>query len=1345
MKRLAILLLFTVICIKNICVYSDNLKQVADKEYMSNSSITSLCQNHRGVMWIGTCDGLNIYDGRRVETLKIKHGEGDYFSGNLIDNIVYSGNDVYWIQTYYGLNRLDRRTNEVVHFDEFQKHFFMTTDKSGTLFVLKDDNCVYYYCDKERRFEKLNVAGVPVSDVLDFFIDEAECMWIVMKGYSCCLDVRRSDGEDDRIVLQPHKEHFTYRKPLAYCFNDGRAFFYVDADSDLYAYHIKERKREFIANLKDDIRQRGRITSVVRFYNDYFVSFLVNGVIRLEKEGIGYKSFALPIKSGVFCLKKDLFQDVVWIGTDGKGVYLYSNSQYSIRSVVLDNYKGMIGCPVRALFLDDEGTFWLGTKGNGILKISDFRVDANVSDYHSEMLTHSNSGLGSNSVYCFSKSRRGVLWIGDEEGLNYWSYREKRIKKLPLRTADGVDFKYVHDIYEEDERTLWLASVGMGIMRLRISGSSDNPTIDEVRRYVINGGAFDSNYFFSIYADKRGNLLFGNKGYGAYRFNKQTDGLEALAIHKNESMTLNNILDISGDEAGNYLFGTSYGLIKYASDASYKLFNARQGFLNNTIHAVMGSDASHFWLSTNMGLILFDSKRDAFRTYGFGDGLEVLEFSDGATYRDAATGTLFFGGINGFVSVREDGRPENAYMPPVYFDRLSIFGADCSWGDFASQTGRGEELRLKHNQNFFSVSFTSVDYLTGNNCTFFYKLKGLSDQWVDNGASQTLSFTNMSPGEYTLLVKYRNNVFGQESEVYPLHIYIAPPWYASWWAYVLYVLLALSAIAWCVRSFVLRSRRKKRELLKEIERKHQRNVFESKLRFFMSIAREFCTPLTLIYGPCERILSVKGLSKLVTDYVQMIQTNAERLNALIHELIEFRHIETGGREPRIEKLDVARLLKELARTFVELARSRHIVFLSKIPESVSWNSDKVFLDTIFVNVISSAFRSVPDGKSVKMELCETDGNLVFRIAYEGDEMAQEEMKRIFSRYGGLENYGGLGDDSFSRNALGLAMAYKMVQLLQGTLEVAKTEEGWNSLVLSLPQREETAGLVEMRQVISEYVLKTETRLDIQLPQYEFDKMRPVMLVLENDVEMLWFIGEIFSEEFNVIPVREVCDVERMLGEVFPHIVICDDTMPGLDCTELVKHLKANKETAHIPVIVLSGQHDMEAQMEVLEAGAEAFVPKPFSADYLRISVRQVMERKEILKDYFSSPISSFEKVDGKLTHKESKKFLQSVLKVINDNITDRNLTPRFIAEKLAMSSRSLYRRMEEIGEGSPTDLIRDSRLHVAKDLLLTTKKTIDEVVFDSGFSNKVTFFKVFKEKYGCTPKEFRTKHLDNIC
>ena len=638
-----------------------------------------------------------------------------------------------------------------------------------------------------------------------------------------------------------------------------------------------------------------------------------------------------------------------------------------------------------------------------------------------------------------------------------------------------------------------------------------------------------------------------------------------------------------------------------------------------------------------------------------------------------------------------------------------------------------------------------MDYLNGNNCTYFYKLKGLSDQWVNNGSESGVSFTNMAPGEYTLLVKYYNSVFDKESDVYSLVIRIGDPWYASWWAYLIYALCLLLLAALLIRSFILRSKRKKQELLNEIEKRHQKNVFESKLRFFTNIAHEFCTPLTLIYGPCGRILSSKGLSKFVVDYVQMIQTNAERLNNLIHELIEFRRIETGNREVRVESLNVSSIVKGIAKTFVEMAKSRNITFLSKIPEQVMWNSDKGFLNTIIINLISNAFKYTPDGQSLKIEVDTSRENmLALRVANEGSTIKEKDFQYIFNRYAILDNFENQDEKNFSRNGLGLAISYNMAKLLNGTLKVENTSDGWVMFTLTLPVMELTTGVSETKRLMAEYIPKIDTQPILKLPQYEFDKMRPTLLVVDDEIEMLWFIGEIFSADFNVVTLQDPERLDQVMNEVYPNVIICDVMMPGMGGIELTRRIKSVKETAHIPIIVVSGRHEMEQQMEALSAGAEMYITKPFSAEYLRISVCQVIERKEMLKNYFSSPISSFEKSDGKLTHKESKKFLQSVLKIINDNITNKDLTPRYIADRLAISPRSLYRKMEEIGEDSPTDLIKECRLHIAKDLLLTTKKTIDEIVFDSGFSNKVTFFKVFREKYECTPKEFRMKHLEEV-
>ncbi|NDV63663.1 two-component regulator propeller domain-containing protein [Bacteroides sp. 224] len=1313
-----------------------NLKQLANKEYMSNTSITSLCQDEQGVMWIGTCDGLNLYDGKQIQSPQAE-GVSNYLSGNLIDKIVYTNKNTYWIQTYYGLNMLNNETGVITPYNQFNKLFFMEKDKDGTLFIINKSNSIHYYHKESQSFRELNLSGIPYSDILSFFIDKNNYMWIIMKSYGSCYEIKNQPNGDITLIPQS-QESIPFNLNLSYCFYDNNCINYINSEHDFYSYNTDNKQRTYICNMKKEILKRGKISSIIKHHDDFFVGFVMDGVIRLEKETKSqiYKPQYIDINCGVFCLKRDQSQDIVWIGTDGQGVYIYSDPLYSIKPVVLDMQKAKR--PVRALFWDDERTLWVGTKGNGILKFRNYHPDNNITDSPLEHLTIGN-GLGSNAVYCFAESKQHILWIGDEEGLNYYSFRDHKIRRIQLM-VDGRPFKYIHDIHETGNSELWLASVGMGIIKAKIKSVGSTIVLEDIRHYVINNKDFESNYFFSIFAENDSTIFFANKGYGVFTYRADANGLIPFFSNSYQNASLNNVLAMDKDSLGNYLFGTTAGLIKYKSENSYELFDAQEGFPNNTIHDIIKTKGCSFWLSTNLGLINFDTQRKIFRSYGYNDGLSVTEFSDGASYLDEKNNTLFFGGVNGFVSIQANGKPEEVYLPPVYFSQLSILGEQHNIQKYLIKEKNKNVLSLQYDQNFFSISFIAVDYLNGNNNMYSYRLEGINNQWINNGKENLISFTNMAPGKYTLQVKYYNSAYEMESEVYSIPIHIRDPWYTTTWAYIIYTLLLLGLIAVLIRSYTAYTNRKKQEKLNEIEKLHQRNVFESKLRFFTNIAHEFCTPLTLIYGPCERILTTKNLDKSVVKYVQMIQTNAERLNNLINELIEFRKIETGNRELRIESLPITTLANNVADTFADMAKSRNINFLKKIPNSVTWNSDKVFLSTILINLLSNAFKYTPDGMCIRIEIENDDPeNLIVRVANEGSFIREENFKHVFNRYTVLDNFENQNGRDVSRKGLGMAISYNMAKLLKGTIRIENIPDYGVLFTLVLPAME-LPSTPPAKVIATEYIPKIEVQPAFNLPVYEFNKAKPTILVIDDEIEILWFIGDLFIKDFNVITLKEPRKLNEILNEVYPNIIICDQMMNEVNGIELIHQLKSDKETAHIPIIMVSGNYEMDAQISALSAGAEMYITKPFNAEYLRISVLQMMERKEILKDYFNSPISSLEKNAGKITHKDHKKFMAALFKVINDNISDKNLTPRVLAKQLDISTRSLYRKLEEIGEESPTTIIKESRLHLTQNMLITSKKTIDEVFVYSGFSNKASFFKAFKEKYGCTPGEFRVKH-----
>ncbi|GAB1415475.1 response regulator [Paludibacter sp.] len=1316
-------------------------------------------------MYIGTCDGLNFFNSRDVTSYQPKN-EQNFLSGNVIDRIIYTGNNIFWIQTYYGLNKYDANTNTVSHFNDFQKLYFIDKSQNNNLFIVKESNSIYYYHSSTDTFKKIQLSGFIFSDLSNVFIDNNNILWILTnKGYNLNYHIVENKGEDN-ISVTPLQNNNINTNILQSYYVDNELYI-IDKKYNLYSFDLLTKNEKFIFDLKSEIQKRGKVSSITSLKGNIFIGFMTNGLIQLKKEQGLYTKNDIGINSGIFCLKKDIKQDLIWIGTDGKGVYTYSNTLISIKSYVLSNLAYNIECPVRAIFLDKSNSLWIGSKGDGILKIHNYNVNKNLNDCEVELINKSNNAINDNVIYAFGKSKKNILWIGGEDGLYYYSYKTKKINKININIdgqksrilhsyegyqymeesqANANTFRYIHDIFETSDSKLWISSVGLGIICADIKGSEDSPVLTNIKHYTINNGDFESNYFFSIYAENDTSIWFANRGYGAFHFNNQTRNLDPINHHSNQTnQTINDVFAIRKDKNGNIIIGTGYGLLKYSSPETTKIFNTESGFLNNSIHAIQEDEDDTFWLTTNRGIIHFDNRNETFRIYDNPDGLFVTEFSDGASYKDKESGLLFFGGINGFVTIQKDTTDEQKYMPDIFFDQLTIFGEKINIYEKLRKNKKNSILELSFKQNFFTLSFTAIDYVNGANYNYFYKISELSDQWIDNGSNNNASFTNISPGTYTLKVKYYNRTLNKESDEYVLKIHINPPWFLSIWAYVFYWLSGIFIVFLILNYYSQRQSKKKQALIDEWEQKHQKEIFESKLQFFTSIAHEFCTPLTLISGPCERILSQSGITKFVSNYIKMIKSNAERLNDLILELIEFRRIETGNRELFIESINVEELTNSILERFEDLRKTNAINLQSQLPTNLIWNSDKGFLSTILTNLLSNAFKYTQNGKCIVVSIQNAENQLTIKVANEGKPIKESNFSRIFDRYTILDDFENKENiEAFSRNGLGLAILNNMINLLNGTISVSNTPDGFILFTVNLPALEATYENKERTSNIPQYTPRHVTHHTLSLPNFSVDHSKPTMLIIDDDIEFLWLTSEMFSDEFNIKALDDPTQIDDILIETRPNIILSDIMMPGFSGIELTKKIKSNPVITHIPIVIISGNYGVEKQIQAMEAGAEMYINKPFDVQFLKISVKQILERKENLKDYYNSPISSFELVDGKITHKDDKKFLQKIIKIINNNLANKDLSAQFIADKLGIGYRSLYRKLEDMGEKNLVELIRDCRLHVACNLLINSKFTIEEIAYKSGYSSKVNFYKVFNKKHGCTPKEYRDQFEKNI-
>lgn len=1336
-SALAVLILFCA-AYSNLKAY--NLRQISDKEGLSNSSILSISQDTDGFMWFGSCDGLNIFNGINIDVYKPTTNNNN-ISGNLIESIIEAENGIFWIHTNYGLDRFDKRKKTVEHFENFNGRFFLCKNKENDIFILTETSCLYYYNNLSKSFNKIDISNIIFNDVLCFNVDADNTLWIFtndkqIRSYS----IQKSTTGD--INLSPIKLLDPDNRLLS-CFSEGNLVYFIDETYTMYEYNLSDKKKYYIGNIKNEIQHRGRISSIIKHHNDYFISFQTDGLIRLKntpEKQINYEVEDINIKCGVFCLLKDKYQDIIWIGTDGQGVYIYSNDAYSIKSTLFSSFTKNIAKPARALFLDKENTLWIGTKGDGILRILDYNFNKQVENNKTENLKSENSVLSNNSVYSFTTGTKNILWIGNEEGINYYSYSEKKLKTISLKDKDTA-IRYVHDILQLNDSVLWVATVGTGILKITVSWKNQTPTFEKVEQFTIKDGDFYSNYFFTIYKENDTSIWFGNRGFGAFNMNTTTSQLTSLEFdRKYKIRTLNDIFSIVKDDNGNMWFGTSYGLIKHHQGKEDAVFNEKIGFPNNTIHGILSDSQKNLWLSTNQGIIKFNTEDETFLTFNQQNGLKITEFSDGAYYKDDASGNLFMGGINGFITISENNVVTEEYLPPIHFNNLGIFGKEYNIYDFLKQNKDRDELRLNYSQNFFSISFIAIDYLNSNNYTYLYNLDGLSDHWIDNGSSNTVYFTNIAPGAYTLHVKYKNRVTGQQSAVYSIVIKITPPWYMSFAAYTIYTLFILLTLALGVKTVIQRNRKKRSIAIDKIKQEHQTEVYESKLRFFTNIAHEFCTPLTLIYGPCNRILTYKGADRYVIEYTQLIQRNAQRLNDLIQELIEFRRIETGNRKPQIEPVKISEFTQDIADTFDYLAESKNIIYEKNIAPSLTWNSDKGFLITIIVNLISNAFKYTDTEGTVIFSVNIKNNYLYITVTNTGKGIKEENIDQIFDRYSILDDFENQDEKtSISRNGLGLAISYSMIKLLDGDIKVESKPYEKTHFIVNLPFQQSVIENNNINTSLPAINIKKGYTDTLELPKYTFNELKPTILIIDDEIEMLWFISEIFASDFNVICINKPAETQQVLDEVHPNIIICDIMMPKITGLTLTKEIKSNPKTAHIPMILVSAKYQVEEQIEGITAGAEMYITKPFNVDYLKASVKQLITKKETLKDYFSSPMSAFDLANGKLTHKEHRKFIQKILDIINKNVTNKELSSKFIAAELNLSTRHLYRKLSDIGTNSIADMIREYRLHIAKDLLLNTTMTIDQIIYKSGYATRGPFFKAFAEKYGCTPKEFRDK------
>lgn len=1307
---------------------------------LSNNAIIDIYQDDRGYMWIGTYDGLNLFNGRNTYVYRFEPDNKNTLCSNIINKISDGGPGYLWVSTSMGLNRFSLKDRKVTEsYPEYPECLLIATDSLENTLVVSRKNFISCHTSRTASFQDIYTRDITPETARLLFVGEQGRFYLLS-----------SDGVLKQLIPDysklpltiKTKENKIHDKPIEQAFYEEGVLYYVDADNKLYRYRTEENKETYLSDLSGWMEKYGKVARVVSFQSKLYLVFRNGLLLDPDKP-----EEAIDLNIGVFSMFKDKKQQILWIGTDGQGLRMLYDKYERFDGLALEDLPFVMLNPVRSVYTDEDKTLWFGTKGDGFVRIKEYDSYAKGEIPLDRIARYTTAdGLSNNRVYCFFKSLyHPLVWIGtDGPGLSYYSYEDEKVHTLPSKIDTRI--RYVHSICEINDSTLWMATTGDGLIEVVLERDKSGLTVKYLQSYLLEKDGKICNEFYSMYYDGKSTLYLGSRGgYGMARFDLLTRQYDFMSMNNSANQAIGDVLSLCYSSDSTFYLGASSGMTRMKCDQSgtceFWQYDRSDGISNDMIHGILEDKDKCIWLSSNKGLTKYNPHNNFFHNYGSQE-LMVTEFSDDAYWKCPYTGRLFFGGVDGLVWIDPQNDRQESYSPDLHFFELKMGDETFSLYDYAD--ANPGPVTIPPDVSTFTISFVATDYIHGDNYEYSYLLQDYNTAWTELQKSNEISFTKLPYGNYTLKVRYKNDVYDSNAREYLLPLKILPPWYLSTWAIAVYILLAILLAGVLVYWLNRRIAEKQQQVARKIHEEQKEKLYEAKLNFFANITHELCTPLTLINGVGDYIQTYaeNTSDNKLKRYIRILRDNVASLNELIQEILDFRKIEEAGLNYfSIRRISVPDIIRRQYESFTPIAEQNGIKFVLSLPDQLYWNTDPTGLKKILVNLISNAFKYSDEAGEIRISATAENKSLIIRVYNSGKGISETDLKTIFDRYrilGDLEgnNY----TQTTSRNGLGLFICHSIVQSLHGTIEVKSEEGRFAEFIVRLPHLEAEEEEAEPENEEPETVPVLSSPIDeTGLPGIISPENKPCVLVVDDHKDIVWLIKESLSEAYTIVEAYGVEEAIRLMEKQTPALIITDIMMPEIDGMELISRVKSDKFTRHIPLIVVSARISEHDQAEGLDLGADAYLTKPFSAVVLRSVVNRLMTSKKELKDYYYSPESAYEQSGGQLIHQEDKEFMDAVTAIIRENLDKETLRLELIAEKMGMNTRSLYRRFKKISPLTPSDFIKDYRFNYAAQLLVTTNLSVQEIIYKVGISNRSYFYREFAAKYNQTPTEYRNK------
>ncbi|WP_201982396.1 hybrid sensor histidine kinase/response regulator transcription factor [Hymenobacter rubidus] len=1368
---------------------------------LSHSDAMAVAQDRAGFIWVGTNRGLDRYDGYSLKTYTLPiTREG--VSGNRIKVLHLAPNGRLWVGTERaGLGYYDAATDKLTTLNEAaapaayrplvrqllgvsimglasdgQGQLWVGTQWAG-LFVLAFDKQAHLATIRRVPF----AANAPATYALSSLATDAEGnVWVgtydhglgVVRAGSTALAIeataftelvrvlqvdRRGDlwiGSDQRVFWvsaanrRAVRELTTHPQPIAYpqlqsMLLDSFGRLWVGTIYGLYVWEAGAvtgqapplRPAPTLLLPADGEPFSINSERVHQIFEDRTqVMWLCASAGGLNKVDLRQKPFGqlrrqrtgqtALANNYINAIYKEEATNTLWLGTRN-GVQAYDLARQTYRSYTSKD-GGTRGVDVSAVFKASNGTLWFGTRSRGLVSLTRQNGREKLTTYNQ---LPNGIRLNTINIERITEDRYGHLWVATYgAGLFKFSLSGEFLGNYRMENSGLPTNIFSFLLYDPHQDVLWASTTDQGLLKLRATPDSLQ-ILRQLRHQPDAADGLLVNFVWPLLLDRQGTLWIGTIGGGLHQLNTDSQGRE-----------------------------TVHNLHKYLPESD--------------VESIMADDAGQLWIG-GTGLYRYSPGTRRYLRYDVADGLQSNAFKVGAADR-GADGTLYFGGINGVSYFQPATIQPNPHAPVVQLTGLRIASQPVAVGQpfngrvlLTRPLSEPQTVVIRPGDNDFSVEFVGLNYANPQKNRYAYQLEGYNAGWVTPPPGQrSASFANLPPGQYTLRVKASNGEGSWSVQPAIMHFDVRAPWYKTAWAYGLYALLLLGAVALYRRIEMSQQQLKSRLVLEQFQAEKEKELTNLKLGFFTSISHELRTPLTLILGPMEDVISSLGAMVGVQTKVQLMQRQAQKLLDLVNQLLDFRKVETGNVPLRASYGNVLPFLTEQFASFQLKAQERAVHYQLQLPaEPVELFFDRSKLEIILTNLLANAFKYVRDKGRVELGASvvgDAGGNAVYEqgqltgnylkimVSDTGVGIAPHELPRIFDPYYQASHTNTL---RMTGTGIGLALAQQFAQRHGGQLTVASTQGVGTTFELRLPFGQQHLQPEDLAPAQPDLPNAAPTEpTPPPVPDEAAEPMAPTavepappagpphLLLVEDNDELREYLVQLFEADYQVITAEDgVVGWEKALAQL-PDLIISDVMMPRSDGLELCQKIKQHPKTAHIPVLLLTARTAEIHQLEGLGMGADDYVSKPFNPTLLQAKAEGLLRNRRKLHEFYQRRILL--QPTEIVVADADREFLEKAMGIVEKHLGDSDFNVQVLVGEMAMSNSIFYRRIKSITGQTVVEFIRDVRLKRAAQLLTQTTLRVAEVGFEVGIENAKYFRQMFQKLYGMTPSEYAKQHRD---